>query len=75
MLDLDRAAPDSEPAIEVPDEIPGDDEAFETTNAIPVVAADESQTGDFHAVTPGTERTMHPSLAELTELDMRKDKP
>ncbi|MDQ3337924.1 MAG: PAS domain S-box protein [Myxococcota bacterium] len=69
MLDLARAAPDSEPAIGLPD-----DEAFENTNAIPAVAADESQTGEFHAVTPGTERTMHPSLAELTELDeMRKD--
>ena len=69
MLDLDRAAAsdDSEPAIALPDDAEG---------AIPQIPADESQTGEFHAVKPGTERAMHPSLAELTELDQRKgDKP
>ncbi|MDQ3365430.1 MAG: PAS domain S-box protein [Myxococcota bacterium] len=55
MLDLNRAASESEPAI-------------------PVQSADETQTGEFHAVTPGTERIMHPSLADLTDLgDDRSD--
>jgi len=68
MLDLDRAAPDSSPAIDLPDDA--------NEPAIPQVTADDSQTGEFHAVTPGTERAMQPSIAELAELDMRKgEKP
>ena len=67
MLDLSRAAPDtSDPSIPIPDE---------DSSGIPQVAADESQTGEFHAVRPGTERAMHPSLAELADLEARRDKP
>lgn len=43
--------------------------------AIPIMSADESQTGEFLAVRPGTERRLEPSLGELAELEVRKDKP
>ena len=67
MLDLDRAAAESSPGIAI---ITDDD------SGIPQASADDSQTGEFHAVTPHTERAMHPSLAELVELDTRKgEKP
>ncbi len=58
MLDLDRAAA-SDPAIPLH---VGED------------SPEQEQTGEFHAVTPGTERAMHPSLAELVELDAKVDK-
>jgi PAS domain S-box-containing protein len=71
MLDINRAAAtDSDAAIELPDDAPIDE------TAIPQHTADDSQTGEFHAVKPGTERAMHPSLAELAELDERRgEKP
>jgi signal transduction histidine kinase len=62
MLDLDRAAAESEPAIQLP-------AVDEHGEGIPTASADDSQTGEFHAVTPGTERAIHPTLAELAELD------
>jgi PAS domain S-box-containing protein len=52
MLDLDRASTSS----------------GSSDTAIPVIAADDSQTGEFHAANPGPE-TIHPSLAELADLD------
>ncbi len=58
MLDLDRAAA-SDPAIPLPI---GED------------SPEQEQTGEFHAVTPGTERAMQPSVAELVELDAKVDK-
>ena len=54
MLDLDRAAPESDPAI-------------------PIANADESQTGEFHAVQAGTELTMQPSAADLGDLGAVSD--
>jgi PAS domain S-box-containing protein len=62
MLDIDASAA-SDAEIDVPTIVEDGDAA------IPAVPADESQTGEFHAVKPGTERTMHPSFAELAELD------
>jgi PAS domain S-box-containing protein len=53
MLDLDRAAPDSMPAIPI--------------------AMDDSQTGEFHAATPGPD-VIQPTLAELVELDKGNDR-
>jgi len=53
MLDLDRAAPDSMPAIPI--------------------AMDDSQTGEFHAATPGPD-VIQPSLAELIELEKGNDR-
>jgi PAS domain S-box-containing protein len=57
MLDLERAAPESDPAIPI--------------------AADDSQTGEFVAVTPapGSVPILHPSLADLRDLGDREGKP
>jgi PAS domain S-box-containing protein len=54
MLDLDRAAPESDPAI-------------------PITSADESQTGEFHAVQAGSELQMQPSAADLGDLGAVSD--
>ncbi|MGN6110196.1 MAG: PAS domain S-box protein [Kofleriaceae bacterium] len=72
MLDLDRASGAIEAirdleAIVDPGVDPGGDPA-DVRDAIPTVA-DDSQTGEFQAVSPVTEPIRHPSLAELVELD------
>jgi signal transduction histidine kinase len=56
MLDLERAAPESDPGIPI--------------------AADDSQTGEFHAVAPPASAVaaMQPSLADLRDLGDREGK-
>jgi signal transduction histidine kinase len=62
MLDIEASTSHSSAEIDMPT-------ILEDSDAIPTVPADESQTGEFHAVKPGTERALHPSMAELSELD------
>jgi len=65
MLDLERAAPESNPAIPLP--------------AVDALAADDSQTGEFPVVPAVPERDVpareHPSLGDLVELAELADGP
>jgi len=59
MLDLDRATEPSDPELNLP--------------AVPTEIPElEDLTGDFHAVSPGSEVGMVPSLADLGDLDARR---
>jgi signal transduction histidine kinase len=79
MLDLDRASAPAFPEGPGPEDAafgaltrarsPEEQDEDEVTAIPTMIAPDETQTGEFHAVAPSLERPMHPSVAELAELD------
>lgn len=55
MLDLDRASEGEN----------------DPSSALAALAADDTQTGEFHAVSPGSDTIMQPTAADLRDLDPR----